>query len=250
MASGAPGQVYSKRAQFPSLKMSYDDLDGLFQEIKTYVGHANADRSNGDVVSPYSVSITANADTIKVEGPDPLIRQLDLPESASNVTFDFYDRAGRITQVNLVLSEYTREIEVRGSDRTQVNGLHALVTKELESHASYGGRGWAFMLAIVVSVLGTIGLYRAGLMKLVDFGGDAWTLAVSVVLSAVWIGPQVWVMAAYHLLFPQFALYAGDVAFYKRYSAEIGLFSLGLSVMGGIATFLRWSRKTRVATQD
>ena len=247
MASGAPGQVYSKRAQFPSLKMSYDDLDGLFREIKTYVGHANADRSNGDVVPPYSVSITANADTVKVEGPDPLIRQLDLPESASNVTFDFYDSAGRITQVNLVLSEYTREMEVRGSDRTQVNGLHALVTKELESHASYGGRGWAFMLAIVVSVLGTLGLFR-GLRRLADSERPGATEGAAILLTAVWMVPALCATWNYQLLFPSFAVYAGDVAFYKRYSAEIGLWSLGLSVVAAIVTFLRWARKTPVPT--
>lgn len=213
--STAAGQSFTTTQQFCPVDMSYSNLASMIGRMREYIQRSN----QGASTEPLIDHITFQDERTKFE----LDKDFSLPavSQGPQVAFDvryFYSHRDRpISEVLLHLGDNSRELSVSGTDRTLVDGLAALVARDLEtSGCSFGGTfprilGMLFLMLVAYCCLipPPIAMLHSSRMRI--------ALAVTglgLVVSLVVLPWSRWL--------PGTAVRLGEVSFIARHAPLIG----------------------------
>ncbi|MFA5167195.1 MAG: hypothetical protein WC530_01545 [Candidatus Omnitrophota bacterium] len=253
VSSGAleASQEFSLSADLQPLKLSYEDVKSVVEKISGFLKTSNGYDPNLSDLGAHSVQVTAGELTISVKDD---LRNIDFshfPNVSYELTYKYYDGklGNSITQVSISLSDYRRTISITGNRPDQVEALFAMLINDLNRHRIWlGGLLFRTILAIILALLcGWLFAYLAmvAFLKLgghsrpvtnEDLGPIAFPLFVSFSIFFSWVMLGIGVK-----VLPAFAIFAGEVSWLRRYSAEISFYGLLVTII--LFPIVGWLKK-------
>ncbi|MGD8453850.1 MAG: hypothetical protein PVJ57_18705 [Phycisphaerae bacterium] len=236
---------YSRREELPPVHISQADLIKLVQKVRTLVESANQSVDPERLKHATSrLTISGGGREIAVDGEPTSDMFEALPVVSDRVEYMYRCSDAPVTQVIVQLGEYLRTVNVSGTAPASVDSLCLIIAEGLRGYRTrLGGR--------VIRR----GCFIGGTMLL-------FSLLIACVLSRVRLEYQPAAMAALLGLFipasffmgwlaetsgwfPAFAMFRGDVAWYRRHADAIGAFGAGATISIPLLTLLVGSLKRR-----
>ncbi|EHK7846493.1 hypothetical protein H8Q52_002729 [Vibrio parahaemolyticus] len=161
---GANSQPLSERKiELDAIKMTYSDLSNVLSNIELLIESANQSVPKKEYnEESVEISISSGQDTIRLTGWQSFKEEQYLPPKGYSVRFRYSYSNAPISYVTLTLADGIREIQVSGSDRSQVNAISLALRDSLDKHSTkFGGIGFRAICALVfiVSVMLLISLF-------------------------------------------------------------------------------------------
>jgi hypothetical protein len=234
VAALASADTYSRTTNLSALRMGYDDLRGLAATVSAFVLTANSGVVSCAATRD-SLRISDGQTEVEVQGEPFNSTNLVLPATAYQVQLSYYCPDAPVAQVDVLLSDFSRRVIVRGTRPDQVDGLSALVTSKLAAASTFaGGLGFRIFLLCALVALGS---------ALVNFSQrkpTAW-LGLAIIVAAF----AFYTLATFGSdhIFSGFALYSGEVSIIRRYAPEWTFAGLFLTILS--MSFKRLSARFR-----
>lgn len=226
-AAEEPIREFKRSQDFCALRMTYADLSSLLDRARAIVADANA---GTDDYTLERLTISAGADEVTFKEDFSRAALAHAPALATSLTYSYYRPSAPISDITLRLGDHSRELEVSGSSREQVESLVLLVSSDLDKlGCSMGGTGMRALggVLLLVAAMGIGLLPAAGIVKKAI--GNILVLGTVIVINvSLWTLPwQEW--------FPGTAITAGSQSFIDRHAPLIGFGGL---VVGVASLFL------------
>ncbi len=214
-------QSYSRTGEFRPLRFSYDDLANILMDTERMLTSIN---SGASLKIRRTIEVKSNGIKITFAGPDQLKKTQKKPEVAYEFEYRYYLDEGKITLLNLSLSDWSRKLVVEGADPNQVDALFAMLKEKIEGKQVFtGGPGFNvfFVIAcligafIFIAVLGETESHKGTIPKI-----------ILIIIFLVILPITAWRMD----FFPGTAIYSGDASFIVRYSSHLTFLGLLLTI--------------------
>lgn len=216
---------YSRQMELSPIKINYSDFFSLLNSITSQLSFINAgfkdnlsftELTIGD--SENEVRFSDEVDSDKMLGA--------VPSDAYELTYRFFQRNANVAEVQLHLSDNTREIKVSGIDPKQVDALFILIKEKLnQKSVIFGGSLSKILLSGLISGFGGLlllfGIQLIGSKKKYSY--------LLVFLGIVLICSSF--LSPFSRIFPGFYIYSGEPSFIRKYSAEFSFLALVITVL-------------------
>ena len=193
---------YSRTETFSSARLSYVDLNGLVKGIQNFVRNAN--RTNDTILASEYLIIEAPNTNLRLTENQLDLEEVDVPPVAYSIRYNYSDRIALITDVELSLLDWSRQLTVTGYSKEQVDAITAVLVERINQfEGGFGGSlsrsigGEFLLLSGVLSVVG----------QRFTKGSTSWILTIISVVSSL----SVWIFPWDHWL-PGTGVYSGDAS--------------------------------------
>ncbi len=157
MPLAAAGQIatHSRTASFSTIRASHSEIFAAVERVRAFVHRANSDQDQG--YASESLLLSGGGSELKL---DRGFSQEDLsggPRPASRIWYEYSNLSSPISQVDIDLGDYSREIEVEGTSQEQVDALLAMLTNDVDRlESGFGGFGHRFAGGTVLLLVGAV----------------------------------------------------------------------------------------------
>jgi hypothetical protein len=217
VAMPAQPSVHRREFELPPLTFTYNDMLRLVEQIETQLPPGKLGEA--------ALTIRSGDEEVKIPGPLTEKALARLPRRSTSLSYDFRASNMPISRVSISLSDYSRRVDVEGTDEGRVNGLASMVRRELEEHtALVGGPARRFVLAAVVLVLGFVLVPLVAINPRIKTLWKWWAVTVPMVgIVLMFLGPwDEWL--------PGTEIDAHDASFFNRMGSWWSLFGLLIAV--------------------
>ena len=131
-------QIFSRSTSFCPLDLTYEDLAVIIRRLRDVSEKANRTGERQSVRERLSLAGGSTKLELSTDFSEGSLTQG--PQLATDVLYLFIQDNAPISEITLRLGDYSRELTVSGTDRTQVEGLILLVSEDFAKRGcSFGG---------------------------------------------------------------------------------------------------------------
>lgn len=146
--------ISERKIELDPIKMTYSDLSNVLSNIELLINSANQGvPKNKFHEESVEISISSEQDTIRLTDWQNFNGDQYLPPIGYSVRFRYSYSNAPISYVTLTLADGLRELQVTGSERSQVNAVSLALRDSLDKHSTvFGGMGFRMICALVFLV--------------------------------------------------------------------------------------------------
>lgn len=216
----------------PSLRMSLDDLDSMLATSRSLIRGANSNIDRTYINE--SIELTHKRLSVRYESWENLNDESGIPKFVTTVNYNYSSKRGSpVENTSIILKGSYREVEVRGTDKAQVQALATFLETELNKHSN-------ILTSDLVKLCGAIFLILSGAI-LVTYRRNVSPIAITMNLVGVFVLLSPTVLPWSHWL-PGVAVLADSSSYLEQYVNEITLFSTIVTVTSLIFAALQFNK--------
>ena len=230
----AAQEMFSTKREFGPVRFSQEQLLKLVNRLRVFAEQQGSSPAESDDASQ-TLSLSDEQTTLRIS-EEISVETLDAaPPVATSVYYDYRNRTGVISSINIRLWDTSRTVEISGRSRDQVEAAASVASTIIsQAETIVGGRthrafGGFFLLAggLILSLFAG----RIALAPQLTTTRPILTLSMQltglILTLSIWLPWEEWL--------PGTAVYRDDASFLVRYAALISF--LGL-IVGIVAIFL------------
>ena len=220
--------LYQKDGELPPIKLTYKDFNKILSSLRSQLTTVSDDKYN----RVYEEITVSDGDFTITKEKDFIFSEDDrIPKEATELSYSYRYSEGEITRISITLRERTRNISIKGPSLDSVNAIYALLYNQLSKHKIIiGGQKFRIIGFIVLLVIALV-------FWLLSYSTEKKSLQITYAILAIAIYLSI-LSLPFSRWFPGFSIFSDSASFTIRYSAQLSLVGIILTIVFFITSIL------------
>lgn len=227
-------QTYTRRYDVAPVRLSYGELLDLVAGTRDLIRTSNSSYSPTYERPHESLYVDDGAAQVSLTQDFSPASLVGAPEIGYSMTYEYRFADGPVSHVSVRLSDYSRNIQVEGKSRSEVDSISNFILSTLSRYTfSFAGPGFRTLGSLALTLFGW-SLMIFAVMAPIPLRNRILLLTTALF---VWLGLF---LLPWQNWLPGTAVYAGDASWLRRNSPLLTFLGAMLPVAGAIYKLVSW----------